>query len=163
MAYADGVTVIGKSKTAADVSDSLQRLIDVVASWSQTNFLTLNVSKCSTLLVSSKVRQKQNESMRPIKLCGQAIEIVDKMTILDVVLTNNLSWTAHANHVKSKISGRLGVIRRFGPSLNFRSHLQMFNIFIKPSLIYCLPVWGNCSLSCQHIFDTLRLRCTKYV
>ena len=62
-----------------------------------------------------------------------------------------------------KISGRLGKLRHYGPSLNFHSRPQMFNVFIKPSLIYCLPVWENCPLSCLLIFDTLLLRCAKYV
>ena len=34
---------------------------------------------------------------------------------------------------------------------------------IKPQLLYCLPVWGNCCLTEQHCFDSTLTRCARFV
>ena len=92
VAYADVVTLIGKGKTAKDARDSLQNLIDIVSEWSKVSSLTLNAAKCSIMLISPKLRSKQQpESVQPIMLNGQAVALVEQMTVLDVVLTNDLS------------------------------------------------------------------------
>ena len=164
VAYADDVTLIRKEKTAKDARDSLQNLIDIVSEWSKISSLTLNAAKCSTMFISPKLHSKQQpESIQPIMLNGQALALVERMTVLGVVLTNDLSRCAHASYIQGKLSGRLGALRRLSPSLNFRTRLQLFNAFVKPVFLYCLPVWGNCSVACQHVFDRLLTRCARFV
>ena len=46
--------------------------------------------------------------------------------------------------------------------LNFRICLQLYNAFIKSHLLYCLPMWGNCPMTCQHTIDTT-LICARFV
>ena len=164
VAYADDVTLIGKGKTAKDARDSLQNLIDIVSEWSKVSSLTLNAAKCSTMLISPKLRSKQQpESIQSIMQNGHALALVERMTVLGVVLTNDLSWFAHASYIQGKLSGRLEALRRLSPSLNFRTRLQLFNAFVKPVFLYCLPVWGNCSVARQHFFDRLLTRCARFV
>ena len=45
------------------------------------------------------------------------------------------------------MNGRLGVLKRFGQLINYKTRKQLFNAFIKPVLTYCMPVWGNCPVS----------------
>ena len=156
--------MIGKGKKAKDARDSLQILIDIVFEWSKVSSLSLNAAKCSTMLISPKLCSKQQpESIQPIMLNGQALALVEQMTVLGVVLTNDLSWCAHASYIQGKLSSRLGVLRRLSQSLNFRTRLQLFNAFVKPVFLYCLPVWGNCSVACQRVFGRLLTRCARFV
>ena len=108
VAYADDITLIGKGKSAKDARDSLQNLIDIVSESSKVSSLTLNAAKCSTMLISLKLRSKQQpESIQPIMLNSQALALVERMTVLGVVLTNDLSWCAYASYIQGKLSGRL--------------------------------------------------------
>ena len=67
--------------------------------------------------------------VQPVALNGHNLTVVDRMTLLGVILTNELSWSAQAMHVQSKMNSRLGVLKRFGRSLNFRARLQFFKCF----------------------------------
>ena len=52
----------------------------------------------------------------------------------------------------------ISVLRRFSTSLNTCRRRQVFNAFVKPHLTYCLPVWGNTSITDQNLFDKTLLR-----
>ena len=65
--------------------------------------------------------------------------------------------------VRAKMNGRLGVLKRFGQLINYNTRKQLFNAFIKPVLTYCMPVRGNCPVSCQHAFDKTLVRCARYI
>ena len=96
-------------------------------------------------------------------LNGNEFSIAEWMTILGVIITNDLSLTAQASTVQATVSGRLGTLHRIGPGLNFRTHLQLYNAFIKSRLLYRLLVWGNCPMTCQHAIDRTLRRCTRFV
>ena len=96
-------------------------------------------------------------------LNGNELSIAEWMTIPGVIITNDLSWTAQASKVLAAISGRLSVLRRLGPGLNFRARLQLYNAFIKSRLVYCLSVWENCPMTCQNAIDRTLRKCARYV
>ncbi len=52
---------------------------------------------------------------------------------------------------------------RFGGSLNTNTRRQIFNGFVKPHLLYCLPVWGNTPLTCQRHFDKLLTKAARFI
>ena len=97
------------------------------------------------MYISANLGNKLPSCNLLIMLNGQALFIVQQLTILGVTITSNLSWTAHADKVCAKVNGHLAVLRRCGRHLNANTRLRLFNAFIKPALLYCLPVWGNCS------------------
>ena len=123
----------------------------------------LNISKCNVMFISQQQHCVQPCHEQPVALNGHNLTVVDRMTLLGIILTNELSWSAQAMHVQSKMNSRLGVLKHFGRSLNFRSRLQLFNAFVLPLLTCCLPVWGHCSLAQQHAFDHTLTRCARYV
>ncbi len=160
--YADDLTLIGKGDTAVEALHDLQTLVDKVSAWSHANMLTLNAKKCSVMIVSAKLRGSIPSSP-PIMLDGSSLETVRQITLLGVIIADDLSWSLQANKVRAKVNGRLGVLRRFGRVLNTKTRLQLYNAFVKPHLMYCLPVWGNCRVSNQHDFDRALRRCACFV
>jgi Reverse transcriptase (RNA-dependent DNA polymerase) len=163
VAYADDITLIGTGNTAEDARNAVQQIVNIVANWSHANCLSLNTAKCNIMYISPMVRQKKTVTVQSIMLNGNELSIVERMTILGVIITNDLSWTTQARKVQATISGRLSVLRRLGPVLNFRTRLQLYNAFIKSRLLYCLPVWGNCPMTCQHAIDRTLRRCARFV
>ena len=51
----------------------------------------------------------------------------------------------------------IGVLNRFGSTLNCDARVKIFNAFIKPSVSFALPVWSNTGTGCMISMDrTLR-------
>jgi hypothetical protein len=115
------------------------------------------------MFISPQLRRVQPCHVQPVTLNDHNLTVVDRLTLLGVILTNELSWSVQALHVQRKMNSRLGVLKRFSSSMNFRTRLQLFNAFILPLLTYCLPVWGHCALAQQHAFDHTLTRCARYV
>ena len=53
--------------------------------------------------------------------------------------------------------------RRLGPALNFGTHLQHYNAFIKLRFVILPTTWGNCSMTCQHAIDKTLRRCARFM
>ena len=121
--------------------------------------ILLNAASCIYRQWSGR---KKTVTVQSIMLNGNELSIAERMTILGVIITNNLSWTALASKVQAAISGRFSVLRRLGPVLNFITRLQLYKVFIKSSLLYYLPVWGNCPMTCQHTIDRTQGRCAHF-
>ena len=134
-----------------------------MAEWSQNNSLTLNISKCHVMYILANLGNKLASCDLPIMLNGQALSIVQQLTILGVTITSNLSWTVHADKVCAKVNGRLAVLRRCGRHLNANTCLRLFNAFVKPVLLFCLPVWGNYSARRVTALDKTLLRSACYI
>ena len=98
-------------------------LKDIITAWSSDNSLSLNISNCSCIFFSWKLRFKSPMSLSPVAINDQLLTVVTEMTILGVIITSDLSWTMQADKVRSKMNGRFGVLRRFGQLLNYRSRL----------------------------------------
>ena len=163
MAYADDVTLVGKRRTADEARCDLQEMINIMAEWSQNNSLTLNISKCHVMYILANLSNKLPSCDLPIMLNGQALSIVQQLTILGVTITSDLSWTAHADKVCAKVNGRLAVLRRCGRHLNANTRLRLFNAFVKPVLLYCLPGWGNCFARQVTALNKALLQSARYI
>lgn len=115
------------------------------------------------LITASRRKAAGPPVLSGLTLDGHALSTVDHLTILGVDISSDLSWSRHAQKVRGKLSGRLAVLRRLGGSLNTNTRRQIFNGFVKPHLLYCLPVWGNTPLTCQRHFDKLLTKAARFI
>ena len=162
VAYADDVTLVATGKSFDDARKKLQTQIDNTSAWAANNCLKLNHSKCNVMFISANVR-KSNASLPPILLYGRSLSVAEQIIVLVVTIDSNLDWSAQCAKVRGKINGRLSVLRRFSTSLNTCRRRQVFNAFVKPHLTYCLPVWGNISVTEQHLFDKTLIHCSRFI
>ena len=162
VAYADDVTLVATGKSFDDARKKLQTQIDNASAWAANNCLKLNHSKSNIMFISAKVR-KSNASLPPILLYGRPLSVAEQITVLGVTIDSNLDWSAKCAKVRGKINGWLSVLRRFSTSQNTCRRQQVFNAFVKPHLTYCLPVWGNTSVTDQHLFDKTLNRCSRFI
>ena len=58
---------------------------------------------------------------------------------------------------------RQGVIRRFGRAFDVRTRLRLYNAFIKPCFMLCLPVWGNAFCGIVSQMNNVITRCLRAV
>ena len=140
----------------------LQTQIDNASAWAANNCLKLNHSKCNVTFISAHVR-KSNASLPSILLYNRPLNVAEQITVLEVTIDSNLDWSAQCAKVRGKINGRLSVLRCFSTSLNTCRRRLVFNAFVKPHLTYCLPVWDNTSVTDQHLFNKILIRCSRFI
>ena len=144
IAYADDITLLTSGPSAQSAANSLQQLVTTVESWSAGHSLCLNYTKCDTMF-NCRLR-RQPHAYPAVLVGGHSISPITELTILCVIFSSVLSWRLHANKVRAKVVSRQGVMRRFGRALDVHTRLRLYNAFIKPCFMFCLPVWGNASL-----------------
>ena len=118
----------------------LQRAVLLVEQWSVANFLSFNAGKCKYMTVSRK--QSPLVPSNPLKLFGTPLQKVDCYKYLGLLLTTNLSWSAHITSICSKAKKILGLIyRRFYGSADQTTLKQLYLSLVRPHLEYACQIW----------------------
>ena len=135
--YIDDIT-ISESISWSNVS-VLQTAVDKVKDWSDKNNMKLNESKTKEMLISFK----QNLALvPPLMINSNAVERVHTFKILGVLLSDDLSWKSHVNHMHSRASPRLYYLRQLKRcGLSQSDLLAYYRTMIRPILEYACPVW----------------------
>ena len=86
---------------------------------------------------------KQNLALvPPLIINSNAVERVHTFKILGVLLSDDLSWKAHVNHMHSRASPRLYYLRKLKKcGLPQSDLLAYYRTMIRPILEYACPVW----------------------
>ena len=71
------------------------------------------------------------------------VERVSEFKFLGVMIDENLNWKKHKLYIASKIVRNIGILYKSRHVLNYTELLNMYNSFILPYLLYCLPAWGG--------------------
>ena len=162
LAYADDITLLTSGPTAFDAQFSFQRFLQTVHQWLVVNSLYLNSGKLHVMYISLSLRKRQPIAL-DLTIGAQHLSVVQQLTVLGVIISDDLSWDSQSRKVRAKISSCIAAICRFGRSLNFNTRLIAFNAFICHHLDYCLPVWGNSSLSIIKVMDKVLVRCARVI
>ena len=158
IAYADDVTLVCSHKSMSHALADMQALLYIVGGWAADACLVINVKKC-TLLCITYACKLSCDTVPVLSINGLVIPLVNELKLLRVTFTSTLNWTVHTDIIRTKISRISGVLQRFGCTLN----MHVFNAFITPHILCCLPVWGNLPVSHYHLFDRTMLRCAKMI
>ena len=92
-------------------------------------------------VASSKRKAVAVSHCSPTNVAGTEIANVFSIKILGVIFTCDLDWKLQARAIRSKVSHKLGVLRRISGSLNTKSRCLIYKTCIKPHINFCLPVW----------------------
>ena len=145
IAYADDVTLFASGDSVGDAATSLQHLVDAVSVWSFSNCLQLNAAKCSCMHAAPfKRKAAAFLHCSPINVASTEIADVSSMKILGVIFICDLNWKLKARAIRSKVSRKLGVLRRISGSLNIKSRSLIYKTCIEPHIDFCLPIWCYC-------------------
>ena len=157
LVYADDVTLTIHGDTEESTTATLQSLVDSVFEWSQHNCLSLNPMKCVWLLMSPMLRPApattSSTSESVLTISSMPITKTSSLRLLRVQFAENLSWAAYGNAIVKKVNCMLGTIWRAGSVVNVKARLQMYEAFVRPRLLYCLPIWSNCDKTTANELD----------
>ena len=137
--YADDMLLYKPVKSIEDIHH-LQMDIDCISEWVSCNKLTLNPTKCKTMVISRKRNSVQPDAQ--FVLNGRPLEQVETFKYLGILLSSDLSWSAHIESICTKARKLIGLLyRRFYGNIDDHSLLELYSVLVRPHLEYAAPVW----------------------
>ena len=131
--------VLYKSVNCSEDHQQLQLDIAKISTWVDRNLLSLKPVKCKTMLLS----RKQNLSQPPQFLLNETtLEQVEAFKYLGVLISSDVSWSAHIDSICAKGKKLIGLLyRRFSSNIYSERLQEIYKSLVRPQLEYAVPVW----------------------
>ena len=143
--YADDTVLLFRAKNADELQNDMQVGLRVAEKWFAHNKLTLNLKKTKFMLLGTRQRLAAFSNLDLI-LSNQHIEKVKTFKYLGVMLDEQLLWKEHIDYIASKVSQRIGFLRRSAKPVLPNETLKILCCsLIMPLLDYCDVAWSNAS------------------
>ncbi len=135
--YADDILFYRPVASVADFA-ALQSDVNMIQTWTSSNFMSCNESKCKVMHVSRE-RSPLSPTI-PILLNGSVLETVTTFKYLGLLISSELSWSKHIQNISSKARTLLGLLyRRYYKCSDQATLLQLYISLVR--LEYAAPVW----------------------
>ena len=95
-------------------------------------------------------------STSSIQINGHTINRVMCTRFLGEFINENLNWSAHINHVRSKMAKGIGILYKGRRVLKSSTLLSLYYSFIYPYMTYCVEVWGSSPVT--HIESIIKVQ-----
>ena len=143
--YADDTTLLCSSSNPLSLQSELNsNLIDKIAEWFDMNKLTLNIKKTKFMVFGTSYTLN-NYANISLKFNEKDVERVYCFKYLGIYFDPNLSWDKQTEQVCSRVSQRIGLIRRIRYFLPTNTIKLLANTLVMPLFDYCSIVWSNCN------------------
>ena len=109
--YADDTTLLCSSSDPISLQSDLTSSLTSIATWFKVSKLTFNVKKIKLMIFGTNNILKNFENIS-LTYAKDLIDRVDSYKYLGVLFNPWLTWCNHVNSISSRISKRIGLIRR---------------------------------------------------
>ena len=125
--------------------------------------LKLNPDKSIAIIFGSPHNLSNLCIANTILIKNIAIPFSDKVKILGVTLSNDLSWNCHISNLSRNINFTLHRLYRMGSYLNIKIKLLLIKSLILPLFDYCCNVYYDLSGYLSKKLDKLLNRAIRYI
>jgi hypothetical protein len=142
--YVDDTTLYSVGKNPE--CPLLQEAVNEVVSWSNQNHMRIIASKTKEMVVCFN---HTLPVLKPITVNGVQLERVKSVTLLDLKISDDLSWGTHVNYIIKKAQScmfTLNLLRR--SRVSDKDIIAIFTTKIRPILEYAAAVWHP-GLTCE--------------
>ena len=145
LSFADDTTIYYSHKSVHCLLCTVNTELEKVSTWLKHNKLTLNTNNTKYLIFSSaqKLCKIKDRHTWDIFLNDTAIERVDKIKLLGVILSEDIKWESHITNLCNKLSRNVAILNKLKNYISSNVLLKLYNTLIAPHLSYCVTVWGN--------------------
>jgi len=137
--YADDTSVSLSANDLNSLIDQLTIELELLTTWLKSNKLSLNAQKTFYLLFH---RGRIKSCDISIIMDNCALNRINNIKYLGVIIDHKLNWCEHIAYVKNKVSKGVGIIYKARRVLSKKSLVNLYHSYIFPYLIYCIEVWG---------------------
>ena len=130
-----------------DPSEFLQMVLNLEATETAKNKMVINEAKCNiiTFNFSSKNTQPNN-----LLLNGNTLKSVDRITLLGVIITDDLQWKENTANICQKVNKKFFILwklKQFG--LKQEELLTAWKVLLRPIAEYAAPLWHSGLTKCD--------------
>ena len=155
--YADDSQCIKDIHCSLDC-DLLQNDLDTLTEWSSTWNMQFNVAKCA-LMRFGKVVQDTSYS-----ISDSTITQVSEHKDVGVILTPNLSFSAHLRHILAKAHRSLGLLRRvLPPHSSPVLKRSLYLTLVRSNLVHCSQIWRPYLIKDLKLLESLQRKASKFI
>ncbi len=133
--YADDTAIYACGLNIEVIQYKLQHDLDNIQNWLLHNKLTLNVSKCKVLKVSTPQHRTRGLPLN-ISIAGTMLEEVTSYKYLGFWLDPTMSFHSHIDHLISKANKRIGLIKQSRKFLGEKCSLILYKSLVLPVIDY---------------------------
>ena len=157
--FADDSTIYASSTDTAVLEQQINSDLCNLQNWFRANKLSLNTAKSNYMLFP---REKFDRLMN-IKIENDNISYVRSVKFLGLNIDDQFKWTTHIEHVKSKLSKSIYVLRSLKHMIGQKHLLTLYNTIAYPYISYGNLLWGGTYKTLLKRIDVLQKKHIRVV
>ena len=138
--FADDTTLFYSTKNLHTLYNNIALDLNDLSEWFKANKLSLNVSKTNYITMQNTNEISINHTL---KIGDETIKQVNTAKFLGIIIDDKLSWNAHIDYCKNKLSSGLYAINSAKHILSPKHLKSLYYTLIHPHLTYGLLLWGS--------------------
>ena len=158
--FTDDTILFSSGKDNRTLENKINNELLNIYLWLKVNNLSLNIKKTHYMVFCR--RKKLNVDMK-LLINGEAIDEVQPIKFVGIIIDNKLSWKYHIDHISGKIAREIGMTIKAREYLNKQGLLSLYYSFIYPYLTYCNHIWGSTYISRLRRLITLQNKALKII
>ena len=126
---------------SGDPSEFLKNVLDIEIVKTLQDKMKINESKCNIINFNFS---QNNKITQGLSLNGDLIRICDKITLLGVIISEDLRWSDNTKNICKKVNKKfflLSKLKQFG--LTKEELLTAWNVMLRPITEYAAPLWHS--------------------
>ena len=126
---------------SGDPSEILQQVLDIESLATIKDKMVINESKCNIITFNFS---KYNTCPQGLVLNGNILEPCNKITLLGVIITDDLKWKENTTNICKKVNKKFYIIwklKQFG--LKEEELLTAWTVMLRPIAEYTVPLWHS--------------------
>ena len=125
-----------------DDANLTKKALDQVLSYAKDNYMKINQSKSKIILFNPTRRNM--DFLPKIELNKEILEVTDKMRLVGLILSDDLTWTANTDSMVKRAYAKLWILRRL-KQMGTESNILKLIYFrhVRSILEFGVPVWNG--------------------
>ena len=140
----------------------LPSMADHICQFATERGMRLNPKKCREMVIN--FLQFQPTQLGPLQLMGSVVKRVNSYKILDIHVTNDLSWNEHIDYVFKKANKRLYALRLLArskvPAVDL---IAIYCALVRSILEYGSPVWAALPENLSDVVEGVQRKALRIV
>ncbi len=128
--------------------------------WFSELALEVNASTTKVMFISNNESDKCDT---PIIMNQTELEVVKSHKHLGVILSNDLKWTKHIDHIHAKSNKTLGIIKAASHNMPCKCLDKAYSTVVRPTLEYASPLWAGLWAQDADHFESIQYQAGRVI
>jgi hypothetical protein len=162
--YADDTSLVYGEKDLQTLKINMEYDLKIIDIWLNNHYLSMNTKKTQFVLFHGRTRLDFfTTNALKINLNGEIVERVEAFKYLGLWIDEELKFTKHIAHVKSKILPMTFAIKRIRPYISENTARQLYFAHIQSHLSYMNPFWNVAHNTLIQPLAVAQRKCLRFI